>query len=117
MSSALETPAAGYKVVGGLANVYRRANGLVRRPCTPLRCGLVHTQRSTHFGQRNPQSQKHKSRDWPVQSMPGKAERVLRPKAGGSAWLPSGAVLALGGALPGVMLAWRWKQVSLSLEC
>ena len=35
-------------------------------------------------------------------------------KTGGSAWLGSGALLALGGALPGLLLAWKWEQVAAS---
>lgn len=35
-------------------------------------------------------------------------------KDGGSSWLRSSAVLASGGALPGLLLAWKWEQVSAS---
>ena len=42
------------------------------------------------------------------------AGRSLQSKATseGSAWIPSGALLATGGALPGLLLASTWQHVS-----
>ena len=44
--------------------------------------------------------------------LPFQPFHVPRSHTGGSAWLLSGAFLACGVALPGLCLAWRWKQVS-----
>ena len=32
-------------------------------------------------------------------------------RTGGSSWIGNGAVLALGGALPGLLVAWKWDEV------
>lgn len=32
-------------------------------------------------------------------------------RTGGSSWIGNGAVLALGGALPGLLVAWKWDEI------
>lgn len=83
---------------------------LGRAPVSPFKAA---TGRWTSFGQTN-----QRKRPAPITRRLLTTRNIisntdLEPpgETGGSAWLGSSAVLALGGALPGLLLAWKWQQV------
>ena len=80
----------------------------------PRTCGLRLRNPSRHqipivIGQAYIASRRGK----PAQAVHSGMPQTGGVKAGGTAWIPSGGVLAAGGALPGLVLASIWQQVSI----
>lgn len=90
---------------------YIRSGLTPRTPVLPLGSRLALRRSFTTFGQRKTLTRQCAPRSALIRSMSSKVDAEVQSKAGGSAWIPSGVILALGGALPGLLLAWRWRQV------
>ena len=84
---------------------------------TPVMPFKLASGRPCTFGQSNqPKQQAPTARQQLVtRSMSSRTELKQEPKTdqrtGGSSWIGNGAILALGGALPGLLLAWKWEEV------
>ena len=80
-----------------------------RAPVLPLATGRF----CTPFGHINARKQLAPSSRHVlhIRSMVSDTDLKPQSKDGGSAWLGSSAMLASGGALPGLLLAWKWEQV------
>lgn len=77
----------------------------LRRLCKPF----------GHIRQRNQRLASPARHVLTTRSMVSNTDFNPQSKDGGSTWVGSSAVLALGGALPGLLLAWKWEQVGASL--
>ena len=92
-----------------------RSKLIGRAPLLPLATGRLKLCKPFgNIDQRNQRLASSTPRVHITRSMVSSKNLKPQSKDGGSAWLGSSAVLALGGALPGLLLAWKWEQVGAS---
>ena len=102
-------------LVNGIRRNCTRSGLTKATPLLPLGSRLAYRIRRslTTFQQRKILTRQSAPNSIFITAMSSKLDAETQSKAGGSAWIQSGVVLALGGALPGLLLAWRWRQVIL----
>lgn len=89
-----------------------------RIPVIPCKYKLASGRLSCSFGQSNQPTRRAPATRPQIatRSMSSNTEleqeSQTNQRTGGSSWIGNGAILALGGALPGLLVAWKWDEVA-----
>ncbi|KAL3161791.1 hypothetical protein ABBQ38_008883 [Trebouxia sp. C0009 RCD-2024] len=88
-----------------------------RIPVIPCKYKLASGRLSCSFGQSNQPTRRAPATRPQIatRSMSSNTEleqeSQTNQRTGGSSWIGNGAILALGGALPGLLVAWKWDEI------